>query len=463
MSRPPAALLLLALVLAPLRAFAQPIETPPTWGGDLLSRPRLTGSWDGFRDELAKKGVVFDVDTLLTPQGVATGGHDTGAELWGNVDYTLNVDTQKLGLWPGGFLKVWADTGFGNNIFSDVGGIVPVNTQALLPAPDDHNTALVNLTFTQFLSPKIGVIAGKVGTLDAMIGEFNGDYRTQFMNTGLAFPMNMINVPLSAYGGGLIFLPWDFLVLSAMVLDAQGTPLDSNPANAFSRGEVVLATAKATIKPLKLVGHQSAGFVWSSKKQFSLEQDPENLRRAFLTETFPQLVNPGPLLARFLERFFPNLLVPVQPPNKEDSTWAMYYSFDQYFWQPAGDEKRGIGMFFTFGASDGDPNPVQYFYNVGIGANGLVPGRPDDKFGVGWSRTQFSDGLAPLLRQKLNLGLEIENDFEIYYNAALTPWLQATLDLQIVDPAINKKIDGAGSLQDVDTAVVPGFRLYVRF
>jgi len=39
-------------------ASAQPYPTPDTWGGDILSRPRLTGDWGGFRDDLAKKGVV---------------------------------------------------------------------------------------------------------------------------------------------------------------------------------------------------------------------------------------------------------------------------------------------------------------------------------------------------------------------------------------------------------------------
>ena len=71
----------------------QPIDVPPTWGGDFWSRPRLTGSWFGLRDELGKKGVVFDVDLLLTPQSVMTGGRDTGSEFWGNADYTLNVDS----------------------------------------------------------------------------------------------------------------------------------------------------------------------------------------------------------------------------------------------------------------------------------------------------------------------------------------------------------------------------------
>jgi porin len=134
----------LALLARRVPARAQPVSIPPTWGGDLLSRPRVTGDWFGLRDELGKKGIVFDVDLLLMPQGVATGGRSSVAELWGNADYALNVDTGKLGLWPGGFLHVWADSGFGHNVFKNSGAIVPVNTAALIPAPNDQTTALMN-------------------------------------------------------------------------------------------------------------------------------------------------------------------------------------------------------------------------------------------------------------------------------------------------------------------------------
>ena len=49
-------------------------------------------------------------------------------------------------------------------------------------------------------------------------------------------------------------------------------------------------------------------------------------------------------------------------------------------------------------------------------------------------------------------------------SAWLTSWLGATLDLQIVNPAMKKRINSSGTgLQDVETAVVGGLRLYVRF
>src|SRR5262249_48489483 len=152
-------------------ASAQPYPVPPTWDGDILSRPRLLGDWGGWRDELGRKGVVLDVDALLTPQTVLSGGRTIGSDFWGNVDYTLNIDTQKAGLWPGGFLKFQGDTGFGSNAYSDSGGIIPVNTAALIPGPNDRTSALMNATLTQFLSPQFGMFLGKINTIDSGAAE----------------------------------------------------------------------------------------------------------------------------------------------------------------------------------------------------------------------------------------------------------------------------------------------------
>ncbi len=154
---------------------------------------------------------------------VLSGGRSTGGETWGNVDYTLNVDTEKLGLWPGGFFMVQADTGFGTDIFADSGALVPVNTAALFPAPNDRTTALTNATFMQFLSEQFGLVIGKFNTLTAGKQEFYGDYSTQFLNAAFVFPMTLEQVPLSAYGGGVIALPTESIVLSVLALDPNGT------------------------------------------------------------------------------------------------------------------------------------------------------------------------------------------------------------------------------------------------
>src|SRR4030088_3815097 len=87
----------LLLVSSPARA--QPVDVPATWGGDIWSRPRLTGDWGGLRDQLGKKGVVLDVDVLSTPMDVLSGGRNSGGNFWTALDSTLNIDAGKLGLW----------------------------------------------------------------------------------------------------------------------------------------------------------------------------------------------------------------------------------------------------------------------------------------------------------------------------------------------------------------------------
>ena len=462
-------LLLIGLVLlvAPDLARAQPYPTPDTWGGDIFSRPRLTGDWGGLRDDLAKKGVVLDVDLLATPQDVVSGGRNTGGDFWGNVDYTLNVDTQKLGLWPGGFFKIEGDTGFGSNVFRGSGAIVPVNTAALIPAPNNNTSALMNATFMQFLSPQFGLYVGKINMFDFTKTEFYGDYATQFENAAFNFPMTTNQVPISSFGGGLIALPRDDIVLSAMVLGASGTPTNDSVSQAFNDGVTVVAGGQVTIKPFGLVGHQSLAFNWDDRERFSLAQDPTNIALLLLKDRFPRLANPGPVLTQILQRFFPVLLTSTQPANRSNSSWSMNYGFDQYFWQPDGDPKHGVGLFFNFGASDGNPNPISYSFLTGIGGKGVIPGRPDDSFGLGFARSQFSSAFVPFLRQALNLGLHHEDAVEMYYNAALTPWLSATADLQIVDPGLKKSLSSSARLlpllANVDAAVVAGVRLRVRF
>lgn len=442
---------------------AQPVEIPSAWGGDFWSRPRLTGDWFGFRDEIGKKGIVFDADMLLLPQGVITGGKDNTARFWGNAEYTLNVDTGKAGLWPGGFLRVMAMSGFGETVDQDSGAIVPANFPSLVPNLGKEGTTLVNLSFMQFLSEKFGVVAGKLYTLGADDNVFAHDYHSQFLYLGLDLNAVAGLFPVSAYGGGLVVVPWEGATFTLSVVDPRGTAANNDISEAFDNGILLAGEGRVTIKLFGLVGHQLVGFGWSNDERISLIQDPQNIARGLAQHRFPRLRDPGPVLRRILERFFPDLLVPAQPANQKHEMWSVYYNFDQYLWNPGGDKTRGIGTFFRFGVSDGNPNPVKYAYNVGVGGNGVIPGRLRDSFGIGWARTEFSNHFVPLLRDRLNLGLDKEDAVEMFYNFSITPAVSATLDLQIIDPGLKKQLNSAGRLENVNTAVVAGLRVYARF
>lgn len=444
-------------------ALAQLVDVPPTWGGDPQERPRLTGSWGGLRDELGRKGIVFDVDLLATPMEVVRGGRYPGNATWANLDYTLNVDTDKAGLWPGGYLEIAAGSGFGENVLFDSGALVPVNTAALLPAENVQTTGLLAATFMQFFNQHFGVVLGKFNTLESGALEFYGDYRTQFLNSAFVCPMTAEQVPLSAYGAGIVVLPGPDLSLSLVVLDPNGTPTSSSLNDAFSNGAMVLGSGELTLRPHRLLGHQDFGFAWSNTQRYSLDQEPANLARFLLQTAFPRLGQAGPVIEQILRQYFPGLRDPNAQLATRSSSWSFSYGFDQYLWQPPGDEKHGVGVFFSAGASDGNPNPVKYALLLGVGGKG-VPGRLDDSYGIGIARTQISSAFLPYVTQRLGLGLDHEDALEMYYNLAVTGWLSVTADLQVVDPGLKKTLNlPAQSLENVDTALIAGLRFRVRF
>jgi porin len=433
-----------------------------SYGGGWWSRPRLTGAWGGLRDRLAERGVTLDVDLLQILQGVGTGGRSTGVGYDGSAHYTLNVDTVKLGLWRGGSLNVYAMSGYGESVNQTVGAIVPVNYNGVLPEPDARVTALMSLTYTQMLTDWLGVLVGKIDTVDGDTNEFADSYKTKFLNEGLATDFVNVMVPTSAWGGSLVVVPWDGAIVYAGVLDPNGTPTDNSFDHAFDGGVVVSAQGRVTIKPFGLTGHHFVSVTWSDQAHPSLRQDPANLSRMLLELQLPRR-SPGRILSRIVDQFTPALAVPPAPLKQEPATWAVLYNFDQYLWSPDRSPDRGVGVFFRFGVTDGNPNPFKYGYNAGIGGKGVVPGRPDDRFGIGWSRVDFSRALLPGLRRSLGLGLDHEDAVEVYYDAAIAPWLHVAANLQIVEPGVRKDIDSAGRLKDVGTAVVGGLRVFTRF
>lgn len=140
-------------LLSPNAAAAQ-TQAPETYAGDFWTRPRLTGDWGGFRDQMAKRGVTLDVDWLQLLQGVMSGGRDKDVGYWGTFEYTLNLDSPKMGLWPGAFLTAYGMSSYGTTVIKDSGALVPVNTAGILPAvaEDEPTSALMKLTFAQFLA-----------------------------------------------------------------------------------------------------------------------------------------------------------------------------------------------------------------------------------------------------------------------------------------------------------------------
>jgi porin len=159
-------------------ATSQPAPPPffrLDYSGDFWTSPGLTGDWGGARTKLANKGISFNVEMLNYVQGNAHGGKSTNDAFryGGSTDYFLQLDTGRMGLWPGGYFKVRGETRWGEGVTKQVGAIAPPDFDALLPLPGESGiTSLTEYYMMQFLSEKFAVIAGQVD-LTRLPGGFN--------------------------------------------------------------------------------------------------------------------------------------------------------------------------------------------------------------------------------------------------------------------------------------------------
>ena len=102
---------------------------------------------------------------------------------------------------------------------------------------------------------------------------------------------------------------------------------------------------------------------------------------------------------------------------------------------------------------------MHFFVSFGVGGKGIIPGRPLDRFGIGY---YYIDVKSPKFTGLLGTRsfLRDEYGFEAFYNFAITPWMQLTPDIQVIRPA-QKEVITIG--KNVHTATVLGFRLQLVF
>jgi len=145
-------------VSAELLAAEAPAPMP--YSGDIWRRSTLTGDWGGLRNELAVKGVTLDLDITQVGQGVVGGGKSGAWEYGGRGDFILDLDSGKLGLWPGGFFNFEMEGNWASAVNNKTGALMPVNSNQLFPLPPGDIFGVSAWNFTQFLSPYFGLSIG---------------------------------------------------------------------------------------------------------------------------------------------------------------------------------------------------------------------------------------------------------------------------------------------------------------
>jgi len=393
------------------------------YGGDLGSRPALTGTWGGARQSLMDNGVRFDLSSSFTVQGNVANGRDNHIGTSSNgLEFDLRVDTGKAHLWPGGILKIKAQGNFGTSANGGTGTLMPVNTEALFPSePDTY--LLPEWNFTQFLSPQLAVTLGKFSPREANV--FAHDETEQFMNCAFNFnPVAATTVPLSTLGAGVILVPTPDLVIATMALDSEGTAESAGFDTMFKRGTTFMQSYELAIHPADRIGHQRIGWTYSDRSRVQFAQNPREIVGAIVTGSTAGL-------------------------SRKANDWSVFYDFDQYLYVVPGSVDRGWGVFGRVGLGDDQVNLTHSFYSFGVGGKGPLDARPDDTFGVAFYYLNVTDNLpAPLQARARD-----EYGVEMYYNFAVTPWLHVTPDLQVIEPASRR----------TNTTVVAGVRARMIF
>jgi porin len=151
---------------------------------------------------------------------------------------------------------------------------------------------------------------------------------------------------------------------------------------------------------------------------------------------------------------------------------GIYGIIDQQIYRPAGaPPDGGIGVFSRISASPSDRNFVSFYLDGGIVFTGMLPHRPDDKFGATFLYSKVSDQLAALDQDRvIYTGIvqpvrDYELTMELAYMWQIIPGWTVQPDFQYVwhpggnvpDPTV------VSPLLPIKNAAIFGVRTFIRY
>lgn len=404
----------------------------PDYSGNWATRPNLTGTWGGVRQDWANKGVTFDVQWFQVGQGIASGGLDQRATYISNLDYFLNLDLSQMGAIPGALVAFRAQSRFGETVNADTGLLLPVNTYSYFPLTgtldEDVPFTITELNYVQFFSEKLGANVGKITTMRIGNEFAGGEGRSQFMNFQLAWSAVLAQlVPYSTLAVSGFWLPSPRVSVTGTLMNTT----DSSTTTGFlDIGEG--ATAVLGFDVQHRLGGVPGGNTFTGAYGF----DGDYARVGGLN------IGGGDISV-----------------DTRSESYALFWSGWQYFWLEADgpemvdptdgrQDLQGLGLFAMVGWGDRKTNPVSWSIAGGLSGRGTIPTRDNDTWGIGYFYNDLQS-LDSFLGSLLEPSVQ---GFEFYYNIAVAESIALTFDVQVADSA----------LPNVDNSVALAGRLNIR-
>lgn len=416
------------------------------------------GKLDDQRSAWEDKGVIFDANYLSEVFGNPIGGIRHAADYDGVLDVELTLDFKKLADWDGSF-HVSANYAMGNNLSANgTGDLLGVSNA------NSYNTLMLfELWYEQRLfNDKLSIRFGQMGADSEF---FISSHATLFLNNTFGWPAIVDanaptpSGPYGALGVRLRSDPDEQWTIQAALFEGNSAPDrngDPDPDHVPGQNFDNSGTA------FNLNGHDGAFGI--SELWYKLNQGQKahglpgtyKLGAWYHTGTFAN------------NRFDDGGLSLSDPdsdgfPQKISGNGGLYFIADQTIWQKKGegDDLKEIGLFFRAGNAQNDQSVFNYYFDGGISFNGVIPGRPDDSFGVATAYGHISSGLRGSVADENNFNgtalplPDAEQNIEVTYSAKITPWCTVQPDIQfIVHPG------GSAAIPD---ALVLGCRTTILF
>lgn len=423
------ALLAFAAWLAAAPAHAE--EAKPDTNG--ITSPSIAtslpnnGDIDGIRKRLAEHGVTYNLIYTNDVLSNVSGGIKRGTIDQGKLEVQLTVDLEKLADWKGlSFYVNGFEIHNTGRIRRDyVGGM---NTIAAIEAVP--TTRLSELWLEQkFWDGKATIRFGQIVADNEF---FYSDASQLFLQsdwptiTAVNLPSGAPAYPLSTPGVRLKFDPDPHVTLLLAMFN--GDPAGPGLGDEQLRNRYGL-NFRVTDPPL---------FMGELQVRYNQEKDSRGLAGTIKiggwahTGTFDDkrfgidglsLANPA------------SIGIPIQ--HRGDV--GVYGVIDQQIYRPAGAAADGgITVFALASVTQSDRNLVDTFLSGGIVFAGMIPGRPDDKFGASVVYARFSDSIRGFDADQIaftGLPLQIrdyELNLELTYSWQIIPGWNVQPDFQYI-------------------------------
>lgn len=379
------------------------------------------GDPSGTRKELAGYGITVVFNYTNDVLANVDGGKKRGTIDQGLLEGRLTVDLEKLAGWRG--LSVFANAfqihNTGRILRDYVGGI---NTIAAIEA--QPTTRLSELWLEQSFDN--GKASVRIGQLAADEEFFFSDLSTMFLQSDWAtivsedLPSGGAAYPLSTPGVRIKYAPDQKTTLLLAVLNGDPAgPGTTDPQLRDRYGLNFRVTDPA--------------FVIA---ELQLRTDPSD---AGLSHTYK--FGAWGHFGSYNDQRYVNSSTPVGSstpgiPQKQDDA-GIYAVIDQQIYRPPGAAKDdGVSVYARVSASPSDRSAIDFYVDGGVVVSGLVPHRHDDKFGLGFIYSHYSDlrgeltstqGMLtgpPVFPQDFEANVELSYLYQVIAGWTLQPDLQ---------------------------------------